>query len=158
MKKRTEERAKARGILKEAVLLIPNFVKLLYRLLRDSRVPLAEKALLLGTVSYVISPLDFLPDVVPFLGQVDDLYLVALVLLRMLSRTDETVLREHWDGPGNLAGWANKVEIAARYILPGKIQRILLGRIEIGPQARGGLVSSPAAPEPAKSVNGNHHK
>jgi uncharacterized membrane protein YkvA (DUF1232 family) len=147
MKKRTAERAKSRGILKNALLLIPNFLKLFYRMLRDSRVPLAEKAMVVGTIAYVISPLDFIPDFIPFVGQVDDLYLVALVLLRLLTRTDESVVREHWDGAGDIAALADRIARAARYILPKKVQSVILGRVDIAPQIKGGLISSPAAPE-----------
>ncbi|MCG3159261.1 MAG: hypothetical protein JMDDDDMK_00247 [Acidobacteria bacterium] len=141
------ERKQARGFLKEALMLIPNFLKLHYRLFKDPRVPLAEKTLLVGTIIYIISPLDFIPDVVPFIGQVDDIYLVALVVLRLLSRTNGEVLREHWDGGGDLGGLVGKIERAARYILPARVQRILLGRVEIAPQVKGGLLSSPAAPD-----------
>ncbi|MGH9754817.1 MAG: YkvA family protein [Blastocatellia bacterium] len=135
-----------RGVLKEALALIPNFLKLLYRLFKDSRAPLAEKALLAGTIIYVVSPLDFIPDLIPFIGQVDDLYLVALVVLRLLSRTNDEVLREHWDGGGDLAGLVGRIERAARYVLPESIRRILLGRVEIAPQVKGGLLASPSAP------------
>ncbi|MGH9766795.1 MAG: YkvA family protein [Blastocatellia bacterium] len=141
------ERKHARGILKEALMLIPNFLKLLYRLLKDPRAPLAEKALLIGTIIYVVSPLDFIPDVVPFIGQVDDLYLIALVVLRLLSRTSSGVLSEHWDGAGDLAALVGGIERAARYLLPARVQRILLGRVEIAPQVKGGLLSSPSAPD-----------
>jgi len=142
-----KERKQARGVLKEAWMLIPNFLKLLYRLFRDPRAPLAEKALLAGTIVYVISPLDFIPDVIPFIGQVDDLYLVALVVLRLFGRTDGEVLREHWDGGVDLAALVSRIERAARYILPRRVQRILLGRVEIAPQIKGGLLASPAAPD-----------
>ncbi|MGH9935989.1 MAG: hypothetical protein ACREAM_07065 [Blastocatellia bacterium] len=40
---RRNERKQARGVLKEALMLIPNFLKLLYRLFKDPRAPLAEK-------------------------------------------------------------------------------------------------------------------
>ncbi len=143
-----DERRQARGFLKEALMLIPNFLKLLYRLFKDRRVPLAEKALLVGVIIYVISPLDFIPDVIPFIGQVDDLYLIALAVLRLLSRTSDAVLSEHWDGAGNLIALVEKIERAARYVLPARVQRILLGRVEIAPQIEGGLFASPAAPEP----------
>jgi uncharacterized membrane protein YkvA (DUF1232 family) len=142
-----KERKQARGVLKNALALIPNFLKLLYRLIKDPRAPLAEKALLLGTIVYVISPLDLLPDVIPFIGQVDDLYLVALVVLRLLSRTNGEVLREHWDGGGDLGALVMGIERAARYVLPKKVRRILLGRAEIAPQIKGGLLASPSAPD-----------
>jgi uncharacterized membrane protein YkvA (DUF1232 family) len=142
-----KEGREARGILRGALMLIPNFLKLLYRLFKDSRVPLAEKALLIGVIAYVISPLDLIPDFVPFVGQVDDLYLIALVVLRMLSRTSDDVLREHWDGRGDLAATVDKIDRAARYVLPKRIRNILSGRVEIAPQIKGGLLSSPSAPE-----------
>jgi uncharacterized membrane protein YkvA (DUF1232 family) len=146
------ERKQARSFLKDALMLIPNFLKLLYRLFKDPRVPLAEKALLIGVIVYVVSPLDFIPDVIPFIGQVDDLYLIALAILRLLTRTSSDALDEHWDGPGDLVALVDKIERAARYVLPGKVQRILLGRLEIAPRVKGGLISSPAAPEPIESA------
>ena len=141
------ERKQARNILRDAVMLIPNFLKLLYRLFRDSRVPLAEKAFLTGAIVYVISPLDLIPDVLPFIGQVDDLYLIALTMIRMLGRAPVEALEEHWEGPGDIAGVVQMILRAAQFVLPKKIQHILLGRVEIAPKMiKGGVVASPAAP------------
>ena len=143
-----QERKRARNILRDALLLIPNFLKLLYRLFKDKRVPTAEKALLLGAIVYVISPLDLIPDVIPFVGEVDDLYLVALTVIRLLNRAPTTAIREHWDGRGDIAGVVDKIVRAAQYVLPKRVQRILLGRVEVAPKVlKGGLLSSPAAPE-----------
>ncbi len=141
------DRKEAKGFLKGVIMLIPNFLKLMGRLFKDSRVPLAEKAMLVGAIVYVVSPLDLIPDVIPFIGQVDDLYLVSLVVLRLLARTDESVLHEHWDGRGDLASVVSKIVRAAQYILPKRMQRILLGRVDIAPKIKGGLISSPAAVE-----------
>src|SRR5262245_12368924 len=121
-----KERKSARGFLKDALMLIPSFLKLLYRLFRDPRVPMAEKALVVGVIVYVISPLDLIPDVIPFIGEVDDLYLVALTILRLLSRTSDDVLREHWEGAGDLTSTVDKITRAARYMLPKRVQQILL--------------------------------
>ncbi len=140
-------RKEAKGFLKGVIMLIPNFLKLLYRLFKDSRVPMAEKAMLVGAIAYVVSPLDLLPDVIPFIGQVDDLYLIGLVVLRLLARTDDDVIQEHWDGRGDLASLVNKIVRAAQFVLPKKMQRILLGRVDIAPKIKGGLMSSPAAVE-----------
>lgn len=142
------ERKKARGFLGDTLMLIPNFLRLLGRLFKDGRVPMAEKAMLIGTIIYVISPLDLLPDFIPFLGQVDDLYLTALVLLRLLNRTPNEVIREHWSGKGDLAAVVEKIVRAAQYFLPKRVRQVLLGRVVIGPKVKGGLLTSPAAPEP----------
>ena len=150
---KNNERKQARGFLRQTILLIPNFLKLLFRLFKDNRVPLTEKALLVGTIAYVVSPLGFIPDFIPFVGQVDDLYLIALIVLRMLGRTDDKVLREHWDGTGDLVSVVDKISRAAQYVLPKRVRHILLGRVEIAPQVKGGLLSSPADPEPIDRYN-----
>ena len=147
MSRLKKERKEARGFLRGALLLIPNFLKLLYRMFKDPRVPFAEKALLVGVIAYVISPIDLIPDFIPFVGEVDDLYLIALIVLRMLTRTNDDVLREHWDGRSDLVSVVAGIERAARYVLPKRIRNILLGRVEIAPQIKGGLISSPPLPE-----------
>lgn len=53
------------------------------------RHPLAPGWLKLGTaliVLYVLSPIDLIPDVVPFLGAMDDLVLVPLAIRWLLKR------------------------------------------------------------------------
>ena len=141
------ERKQSRGFLQNIIQLIPNLLKLLVRLMKDSRVPTAEKAFLIGAIVYVISPLDLIPDVIPFIGQVDDLYLVALTLLRMFTRTPADVVREHWDGGGDIAHIAGRIAQAATHLLPKRISQILLGKIVIAPKVKGGIFSSPEADE-----------
>src|SRR5262245_55219892 len=55
-------------------------VRLASRLMREPRVPLFARAIPLLAVGYVMSPLDFVPDVLPFLGQLDDLGIILLAL------------------------------------------------------------------------------
>jgi len=106
---------------KQALMLIPNFVKLLYRLVGDKRVLAQEKALLLGTVAYVISPLDLLPDAIPFVGQIDDLLLIALILKRFMNSIDRSILLEYWDGKDDLLLTIDKILEFTRYLLPGGV-------------------------------------
>ena len=54
--------------------------RLAVRLLREPRVPLFPKALPLAAVLYVISPLDVIPDLLPLLGQIDDLAIILIAL------------------------------------------------------------------------------
>jgi uncharacterized membrane protein YkvA (DUF1232 family) len=106
---------------------------LLGRLIKDNRVPVAEKVLFAGAIFYVIMPLDFIPDVIPFIGQVDDAYLVALTLLRLINRTDATVIREHWTGGGDIVGLANSVASLAPLLLPKRVARVLSSKVELAP-------------------------
>ena len=130
------EKSESKNRLKNALLFLPNIVKLFGKMLTDGRVPLAEKALLVGAIVYVISPLDLIPDIFPFIGQVDDLYLVALVLLRLLNRTDETVVRENWDGGGDIVALAKTVANLAPRLLPQRVSRILSSEVELAPAAQ----------------------
>jgi uncharacterized membrane protein YkvA (DUF1232 family) len=54
--------------------------RLALRLIREPGVPLVAKAVPFLALAYVISPIDFLPDVFPIVGQLDDLGIVALAL------------------------------------------------------------------------------
>jgi uncharacterized membrane protein YkvA (DUF1232 family) len=111
-------RESARGKAKQLLMLLPNLVKLLYRMVQDNRVSLQEKAILLGTVAYVISPLDFLPDAIPFLGQIDDLFLVALILKRFMNSIERSILLEYWDGDDEILLTIEKILEFARIFLP----------------------------------------
>lgn len=64
---------------------IPLLVNLAWGLFRDPRVPVSLKAVLLGVLAYVASPLDLIPDFIPVLGRVDDL-LVLLAAMEMFTR------------------------------------------------------------------------
>lgn len=132
-KLKRREKAEVRSRMGGFLMFLPNMVKLLGRLLGDLRVPMAEKALFAAAIVYVISPLDFIPDVFPFIGQVDDLYVVALVLLRLINRTDESVVREHWSGGGDIVALSDSIAGLAPKFLPKRVSRILTTRVELAP-------------------------
>ena len=127
------EKSQIKSRMSNFLMFLPNMFTLLGRLLRDSRVPLAEKALFAAAVVYVIMPLDFIPDVFPFIGQVDDIYLVALTLLRLLNRTDEQVVRENWSGGGDIVSLANSIAGLAPMLLPKRVTRVLSSKVEMAP-------------------------
>ncbi len=122
----------AKGVLKETILFIPNFVKLLYRLMQDSRVTSTDKALVAATIAYVLSPWDLVPDVIPFFGQLDDLLLVALVLKRLMDSVEEEVLIEYWDGNEDLILTIEKITDLAVLFLPPKIYDKLIKKSRPG--------------------------
>lgn len=47
-------------------------IRLAWRLVRDPAVPTLLKVVPLAAAAYVISPIDFVPDFLPILGQLDD--------------------------------------------------------------------------------------
>ncbi len=126
------KKSEAKTYLQEILFLIPNLVKLLYRLLEDKRVPSQEKIILGAAAVYVASPIDFVPDFIPFIGQIDDLLLVALVLKRFLNSAGEDVLLEHWDGPQNLLQMVDKILSCTRFFLPASVYDRLVNQVEKG--------------------------
>lgn len=48
---------------------------------------------------YLALPFDLVPDFIPVAGQLDDAFLLALVLRAVLRSGGEDLLREHWPGP-----------------------------------------------------------
>jgi uncharacterized membrane protein YkvA (DUF1232 family) len=55
-------------------------LRLAIRLVREPRVPLLTKALPLLSALYLVSPLDLVPDVLPILGQLDDVGVILIAL------------------------------------------------------------------------------
>lgn len=126
-----KEKSVAKERINNALMFLPNLVKLCGKLLTDGRVSTADKALFAGAIIYAIMPLDLIPDVLPFIGQVDDTYLIALSLLRLVNRTDETVIREHWSGGGDIVGLADTVARLAPALLPKRVTRVLSSKVEL---------------------------
>ncbi len=74
---------------------LPNFLRLFWRLLRDSRVPIGPKLLLVLVLAYVVGPMDILPDFLLALGQIDDLLITYWGLWAFVRLCPKEVVREH---------------------------------------------------------------
>lgn len=76
-------------------------LRLAWRLFIDRRVPFGYKLLPLAVLLYIVSPLDFIPDVVIGLGQLDDLGLFLLgaqVFTMIVPRAIVDAILEEMDG------------------------------------------------------------
>ena len=122
---RARNKKQARKFLTEAVLLIPRLVQLLYRLMRDPRVSTTNKVLVGAALAYVFSPLDIIPDFIPLAGQVDDLFVVCVVLMRLIADAGDDVIREHWTGSQDLIPWIYEAARSSKVFLPDRVVRAL---------------------------------
>ncbi len=120
--------------MKNLLMFLPNMIALCGRLMTDGRVPRTEKLLFAGAIVYAVMPLDFIPDMLPFIGQVDDAYLIALTLMRLINRTDTSAVREHWRGGGDIVQLTEAVAGLAPKLLPQRIERVLSARVTEAPQ------------------------
>ena len=116
--------------IRSYIAMLPQFLGLLLNLLRDSRVSSTDKAILGATVAYMLNPVDLVPDWIPFVGLVDDVYLVALALLRLVLRVDEKVLKDNWRGRDDLIPLLRKVADGAVAFLPARIRRSIFARVD----------------------------
>lgn len=69
--------------------------RLAWKLVRDPRTPLTAKLILAAAVLYAFSPLDFMPDFVPVLGQLDDVAVLALGLELFFKNVPPWLKAEH---------------------------------------------------------------
>ena len=69
--------------------------RLVWMLLRDSRVPLWLKALPVGSLVYLVSPLDFLPDSIPVLTQIDDVAVLLIGFRLFIEMCPNDAVEEH---------------------------------------------------------------
>lgn len=83
-----------------------------------------------GALVYAFVPFDFIPDMLPFVGQIDDSYLIAMTLLRLMTVSDPRVVREHWRGGGDVVELVGSIALIASKLLPKRIKRVLTAQIE----------------------------
>ncbi len=74
---------------------IINRVRLVWRLMRDPRVPAYLKALPIATLAYLVLPVDLLPDLAPLLGQLDDLGVLIVGIESFIALCPSAVVSEH---------------------------------------------------------------
>jgi uncharacterized membrane protein YkvA (DUF1232 family) len=106
---------------------LPRFLRLLAGLMTDPRVATLDKVLVVGAVAYIITPIDLIPDFIPFLGEVDDLFLLVMALRRLMQNAGRTVLLRHWTGDPEVLRDLNlrKILVAAAFFLPRRVRRRL---------------------------------
>lgn len=98
------------GLLKEAVRLPPDLLRLLRRLAADRCLPRGVRVRLWLRLAYLASPIDLVPDFVPVIGYADDAIVVAAVLRSVVRRAGADAARRHW--PGSPAGFAALARLA----------------------------------------------
>src|SRR5439155_203515 len=135
-------KAELKSRMKNLLMFLPNMIILTAKLMVDSRVPRTERALFAGALIYAIIPFDFIPDMIPFVGQIDDLFLISMTVLRLIDRTDDRVVREHWRGGGDIVALAESAATVAPLLIPRRISRVLLSRVKLTAEGSGLLVNA----------------
>lgn len=82
----------------EYFMILPDLIALLGRLLKDNRVEMKTKIIIAGTIAYLASPIEIIADVIPIVGQIDDISLTFFALDRVINEVPEKVIIENWQG------------------------------------------------------------
>jgi uncharacterized membrane protein YkvA (DUF1232 family) len=122
-------RTGAKRTVMDTIRQLPHYLRLLGGLLLDRRVAPVDKALVAGAIAYILLPTDLIPDFIPFLGEVDDVFLLVTALQRLVVNAGRRVLLDHWHGdPAELADLnLKRVIAAAAFFLPLGMRRRLRG-------------------------------
>lgn len=112
--------------LRDALLALPDLAVLVLRLLRDARVRPGDKAIALLGLAYVLSPVDLLPEfLLGPLGLLDDAFMLALTVSRLVNRVHPDVVRAHWSGQGDVLEAIQRVSGWAERQVGGRLRRRL---------------------------------
>ena len=96
-------------------------------LLGDRDVPVAAKVALGVLALYVASPVDLIPDAIPFVGYLDDLLVAAIVLDGVLNFVDRSLLLKYWPGsPASLDAAAAVARRLAGWV-PSRVKVRIFG-------------------------------
>ena len=114
-----------RQLVTDAVLMMPNIVKLIGRLLRDPRVPRRAKITLGLAAAYVASPIDLIPEVIPVIGWADDVLVLMFAIDSLIERAGNEVVEELWDGPGDLLSLVRDVVGLSRNLVPKRLSNLI---------------------------------
>ena len=81
---------------------------ILYYTLQSDKVSKADKAIIIGALGYMISPLDVIPDAIPIAGLTDDLAVLLYVLKKVWTGIDPEIIAQARE---KLSKWFDDEEI-----------------------------------------------
>jgi uncharacterized membrane protein YkvA (DUF1232 family) len=91
--------------------------------------PTPAKLALAAALVYLASPIDLIPDFIPFLGYLDDVLLAAVVVDGILNHVDRGLVLKYWPGTPESLDRIARVAGALAAWVPRRLKtRIFSGR------------------------------
>jgi len=81
---------------------------ILYYTLQSDRISKTDKAIIIGALGYMISPLDVIPDAIPIAGLTDDFAVLIYVLKKVWTDIDPSIIEQAKE---KLSKWFDEEEI-----------------------------------------------
>jgi uncharacterized membrane protein YkvA (DUF1232 family) len=86
---------------------------ILYYTLQSDKVSKADKAIIIGALGYMISPLDVIPDAIPIAGLTDDLAVLLYVLKKVWTGIDPEIVEQ---AKSKLSRWFDEEEMKKEHV------------------------------------------
>jgi uncharacterized membrane protein YkvA (DUF1232 family) len=103
--------------VKDLLRALPRLVRLIARLVADPMLPRAAKVALAAAILYLASPVDLVPDFVPFVGYLDDVLLASVLVDGLLNYVDRALVLKYWPGtPDSLERVARVARMLAIWV------------------------------------------
>jgi uncharacterized membrane protein YkvA (DUF1232 family) len=103
----------------------PVYGRLIWSLMRDDRVPPAQKAVLAMALGYVALPFDLLPDRIPFIGVLDDVAVVVIAIDMFIDGIPSALLDEKLEALGIERAWLDRDLAQVRRYVPRQVRQLL---------------------------------
>src|SRR5260370_17079476 len=104
--------------MKELLLALPRLARMLVSLAGDRDVPTAAKVVLAAVAVYLVSPIDLIPDFIPWVGYLDDVIMAAVVVDGVINFIERPLLLPYWPGsPASLHPLGAVASRPARWVL-----------------------------------------
>lgn len=114
--------------VKEVAMLLPNLAVLVGKLAMDNRVPSETKFALAAGAAYIVSPIDFVPDFIPGLGQAEDIIVALLLVDGIVNSLDQSIVEEHWRGDPMTLARIRSLARSATSFLPEALRNFIMNR------------------------------
>ena len=96
---------------------LPAIIRTISGLAVDPVLPKAAKIVLAAAVLYLVSPVDVVPDFIPVLGYLDDLFIAAIIVDGLLNFVDRGLVLKYWPAsPELLERVARSARVLAAWV------------------------------------------
>jgi uncharacterized membrane protein YkvA (DUF1232 family) len=102
---------------------LPAVIRTISSLAADPVLPKAAKIALAAAVLYLVSPVDVIPDFIPVIGYLDDLFVAAIIVDGMLNFVDRGLVLKYWPASPELL---ERIARSARVLAAWVPQRLKL--------------------------------
>ena len=99
---------KIQRIAKRAGAKLVYVALILYYMIQSDKVSLKDKAIIIGALGYLISPLDVVPDAIPIAGLTDDLTVLLYALGKVWTSVDDEMKEQAHE---KLSKWFDDEEV-----------------------------------------------